>query len=75
MHHMNYRKTHCEKARQEQHKNGACYLEQVLEATLHKITAVGSLATHLKNDPSKTNKAYGLANQKRQSYISECVVF
>ena len=36
MHHMNADKTLGEKVRWELHKNAACRLEQILEATSHK---------------------------------------
>ena len=40
MHHMNANKIYREKARQELHKNATSFIEQILEATTHKTTAV-----------------------------------
>ena len=54
MHHMVAKKMHREKARWELHKNTMNYLEQIQEATPHKITAVQPLASHLKNHPRQT---------------------
>ena len=45
-----------EKAQWELHKNAACYLEQILEATSHKTAAVWPPTSHLTNDLSKMNK-------------------
>ena len=40
MHHMDTNKMHREKARGELHKKAMSYLEQILETTPNKITAV-----------------------------------
>ena len=48
MHHMVTNKTHREKVRWGQRKNAACYLEQILKATLHKRAAVQQPASHLR---------------------------
>ena len=37
---MDANKTHGEKASRDLHKNANCYLEQILEATLHETTDV-----------------------------------
>ena len=44
------------KARWELHKDAACYFKQILEAASNEVAAVQSLASHLKNHPSKMNK-------------------
>ena len=47
MHRMKDDKTHWEKARWELYKNFTSYIEQILEETPHKTTAVLSLNSHL----------------------------
>ena len=44
------------KARWELHKNATCCFKQILEASPQKAAAEWPLTSHLKNDPSKTNK-------------------
>ena len=46
MHHINADKTYWEKARRELHKNTMNYVEQILEATLYKTTAVQPLNSY-----------------------------
>ena len=52
MHLMNASKVYGEKAWRQLHKNVVSNIEQVLEATLHKIVAVPPPVTHQQNYPS-----------------------
>ena len=52
MHHMDANKTYGEKTWQQLHKNAESCIEEVLEATPHKTTAVQPPTTHHKNYPS-----------------------
>ena len=52
MHHMDTNKTSGEKAWRKLPKNAASYIEEVLEATLHKTAAVRHPTTHHENFPS-----------------------
>ena len=54
MHHMDADLAYRGKARLELHKNAKSYIEQVLEATSHKTTAVQPPISHLENYPKKT---------------------
>ena len=44
-----------EKTKYEQHKDVMCCLEEILEATPHKTTAIQPLISYLTNIPSKRN--------------------
>ena len=58
-----------EKARWELHKNATSYIEQILEETPHKTTAVQPLTSYHKNHPSKMNKTGGTLLEKHgQTY-------
>ena len=78
MHHVAVNKTHHEKSREELQKNAACRLEQILEATIYKITIVRTPASYLPNHPSTTNKTWcGLLEKqgriyKRRSPMDSC---
>ena len=56
---------HGEKAKWELQMNAMYFLEQILEATLNKIAAVWSPASHLTNYSSKTNKTSGALLEKQ----------
>ena len=45
-----------EKPSWEFHKNAMCCLEIILEEATHKAAVVQPFASHLTNDPNKTNK-------------------
>ena len=51
MHHMNIDEIYREKARVELHKNAMSYIEQILEATPHKTTAIQPLSPISKTIP------------------------
>ena len=55
MHHMD--KAYRGKTTREMHKNVMSCIEQILKATSHKITVLWPPTSHLKNHPSKMNKA------------------
>ena len=54
-----------EKAKWKQDNNPVCCLEQIMEATPHKTTAVQLLAFHLTNYSNKTNKTCRVLLEKR----------
>ena len=62
---MDTNKMHRENARWEIHKNAMNSLEEILDATLHKTTALWSLTSHLENHPSKMNKTCGTLQEKQ----------
>ena len=47
VHHMDAKKAYREKATRELLKNASSYIEQILEASSHKITAVPPSTSHL----------------------------
>ena len=53
---MESNETFREKAKSKLYKNAAYCLEQILEAALHKTTAIRPLTFHLTNHPSKMHK-------------------
>ena len=54
--HMDFNKALRQKVRWELHKDVVCCFEQILEAAPHKTAAVWPFASHLSNNPNKTNK-------------------
>ena len=66
MHQMNANKTDREKTRRKLRKNSARCLQQILEATSNKITAVQPLVSHLINHLDKTSKTYGALLEKKE---------
>ena len=48
------------------HKNAVCYLEQILEVTLHKTATVWPTASYLTNHSSKMNKSCGILLEKQR---------
>ena len=75
MHHPDFNKMQREKARWELHKIAVCCLEQVLEVTAHKITAVWPPATHLKNHSNKMNKTCrALLEKQGQNILSDVLL-
>ena len=62
-------------ARQELHKNAACCLEQILEATPHKTAAIRPSTSHLTNHPSKTNKTWRALLEKWRQLLSNVLLW
>ena len=56
MHNVDTNKRHEEKAKWKLHKNAAHYLEQILEETPRKTSAVRPPASHLTNHSSQMKK-------------------
>ena len=69
---MDANKTHREKATWELHKNSMSLLEQILEATHHKITVVWPLTSHLKSHPSKTKRT---CRTSKEELISDVLLW
>ena len=70
MHHMDANKMHREKSRWELLSNARNYLEQILEGTSHKTTAVRPLTFHLKNHQNKkTNTCRTLLEMYGRSFV------
>ena len=67
---MDTNETHSEKARFELHKDAACCLEQILEATLHNAAAVRLPVSYQTNHPIKTNVRCTAGEAKANSKVT-----